>query len=103
MFTFNKTDVKALTYMGVISLMICFLVMFEGVTSSKYQPRPIVITPVSEQSIFDLEHSLECVPGARKGSPYTKSLTPGGICGVQEVVNDMASYEIVDGIGGSLI
>ena len=83
--------------------MICFLIMLEGFTSSKYQPRPIIITPVSEKSIFELENSLDCVPGAKEGSPYTKGLTPGGICGAQKVVNDLASYEIEDGIGGSLI
>ena len=103
MFAFNKTDIKALTYIGVLTFMICFLIMIEGFTSSKYQPRPIIITPVSEKSITELENSLDCVPGAKKGSPYTKDLTPGGICGIQELVSDLSSYEISDGIGGSLM
>jgi hypothetical protein len=103
MFAFNKTDIKALTYMGVLSFMICFLMMVEGFNTSKYQARPINIIPVSDKSIFELNNSLDCVPGAKEGSPYTKGLTPGGICGIQEVVNDLASYEIADGIGGSLI
>lgn len=103
MFAFNKTDIKALTYIGILTFMICFLVMVEGYTSSKYQPRPIIITPLSEKSMKDLEHSMDCVPGSKKGSPYTKGLTPGGLCGVQKLVSDLASYEIVDGIGGSLI
>lgn len=103
MFALNKTNLNGLTYIAIMSLMICALVMFEGFTSSKYQPRPIVITPVSEKSIFDLDNSLDCVPGAEKGSAYSKGLTPGGICGAQELVNDLASYEIEDGIGGSLI
>lgn len=103
MFALNNTDIKALTYMAILTFMIFFLVMVEGFTSSKYQPRPIVITPVSEKSLFELENSLDCVPGAEKGSPYTKGLTPGGICGAQKLVDDLASYEISDGIGGSLI
>lgn len=103
MFAFNKTDIRALTYIGILTFMICLLVMFEGFTSSKYQPRPIIITPVSEKSLFELENSLDCVPGAKEGSPYTKGLTPGGICGAQKLVDDLASYEIADGIGGSLI
>lgn len=103
MFTLNKTDIRALTYITILSFIICTLFMIEGYTMSKYQPRTLVIKPVSEKSIFDLKNSLECVPGAKKGSPYTKDLTPGGICGAQKLVDDIASYEIEEGIGGSLI
>jgi hypothetical protein len=103
MFALNKTDITALTYIGILFFMISTLVMVEGYTSSKYQPRPIIITPVSEKSLFELENSMDCVPGAKDGSPYTKGLTPGGICGAQELVDDLASYEIDGGIGGSLI
>ena len=47
---------------------------------------------------------MDCVPGSGKeASPYTKSLTPGGLCGAQKLVGDHASYKIVEGIGGSLI
>ena len=102
MFAFNKTDIKALTYIGVLALMICFLVGVEGYTTSKYQPRPLIITPISQETIFNLKNSLECVPGAKDGSPYTKGLTPGGICGAQKLVQDHSSYEITGGIGGSL-
>jgi len=73
-------------------------------TKSRYQPRPITITAVTEKSIFDLENKLECTPGSGKeDSPYTKSLTPGGLCGAGKLVNDLASYSIDEGIGGSLI
>jgi hypothetical protein len=71
--------------------------------TSKYQPRPIKIKTVSEASIHDLEHNMECTPGYKGGSAYTKSLTPGGLCGAQKLVSDHASYGIEDGIGGSLI
>lgn len=103
MFAFNKIDIQALTYIGILYFMICVLVMVEGYTSSKYQPRPIVITPVSDKSMKDLQSSMECVPGAKKGSAYTRGLTPGGLCGAQKLVSDLASYEITGGIGGSLI
>tara|TARA_R110000803_G_scaffold59125_2_gene117534 strand:- start:113 stop:265 length:153 start_codon:yes stop_codon:yes gene_type:complete len=48
---------------------------------------------------------LDCVPGPNEtASPYTKDLTPGGLCGAQEfVVAQADGYEIVDGIGGSLL
>jgi len=78
---------------------------FMNVRSSKYQPRPITITPVSEESLFDLKSDVECVPLVlvRKDSPYSVGLTPGGLCGAQELVGAHAGYEIADGIGGSLI
>ena len=68
-----------------------------------YQPRPIEIEPVNEQSIHELEHNIKCTPGRVDGSTYTKALTPGGLCGSEQVVRDQANYAIVDGIGGSLI
>jgi len=72
--------------------------------TSRYQPRPITIAAVSEESIFNLEHKLDCAPGhTSEGSTYTKSLTPGGVCGAEKLVADQAGYSIEDGIGGSLI
>jgi hypothetical protein len=97
----NKTDRNALMSIAVLMIVIIALVMFRE--TSMYQPRPIKITPISEKSIFDLENKVECTPGRKEGSAYTKSLTPGGLCGAQELVSDLASYEISDGIGGSLI
>jgi len=46
---------------------------------------------------------MDCTPGYKNGSAYTKSLTPGGLCGAQKLVADHAGYAIEDGIGGSLI
>ena len=52
----------------------------------------------------NLPYKLECVPGPQEGaSPYTKSLTPGGYCGIQDFVNSQADYEITGGIGESLL
>jgi|TARA_Y100000389_G_C17279451_1_gene422166 hypothetical protein len=101
MLNLNKTDRNALMSIAVLMIVIIALVMFRE--TSMYQPRPIKITPISEKSIFDLENKVECTPGREEGSAYTKSLTPGGLCGAQELVSDLASYEISDGIGGSLI
>jgi hypothetical protein len=101
MLNLNKTDRNALMSIAVLMIVIIALMMFRE--TSMYQPRPIKITPISEKSIFDLENKVECTPGREEGSAYTKSLTPGGLCGAQELVSDLASYEISDGIGGSLI
>ncbi len=102
MFSLNKTNRNALMYIVVLMSLISVLTIIQG-RSSNYQPRPITINAISEKSIFDLEHREDCVPGSPNGSPYTKSLTPGGVCGVQGLVSDHAGYSISGGIGGSLI
>ena len=101
MFNLNKTNRNAITSIGVLFLIIVALMMFQD--RSMYQARPIRVKTLSTGSIFDLENKVECTPGRKQGSAYTKSLTPGGLCGAQKLVSDMASYEIEDGIGGSLI
>jgi hypothetical protein len=102
MFNFNKANRNALMSITVLLIIICGLVMFRP-PASEYQPRPIEIKALSEASIFDLENKIECTPGRKDGSPYTKSLTPGGLCDAQKLVSETAGYEIEDGIGGSLI
>ena len=102
MFKFNRTDRNALTAIVILFFVIVILNIMKK--TSAYQPKPIVIEIVNDQSIFDLENRMECVPGSgTEDSPYTKSLTPGGLCGAQKLVGEHASYTIVDGIGGSLI
>jgi hypothetical protein len=99
MFNLNKANRNALMSIGVLFVIIVLLMA----TRESYQPRPIMITPIREGSIFDLENKVECTPGRKDGSAYTKALTPGGLCGAQNLVSDLASYEISEGIGGSLI
>ena len=103
MFKLNRSDRNAL--MAIAVLMIAIVVL--GVMNAKtinYQPRPITIKAVSEKSLFDLKRDLECTAGSgKKDSPYSVGLTPGGLCGAQELVGEHAGYEIADGIGGSLI
>ena len=102
MYNLNRANRNAL--ISIFSLIAVIFVLGIFKTTSKYQPRPIVIKAINEKSLFDLEHRVECAPGhTKEGSPYTKSLTPGGLCGAQKLVSDTAGYEIEDGIGGSLI
>jgi len=105
MFTLNRVSRNALSMIVVLLLIISALAAFKSsTTTSKYQPRPIVTKNVTDQSIFDLPVELECTAGSgKKDSPYSKGLTPGGICGAQKLVTAHAGYEITDGIGGSLI
>ena len=102
MYNLNRANRNALISIFTLIAVIFVLGIFK--TTSKYQPRPIIIKAVNEDSLFSLEHRLECAPGhTSEGSPYTKSLTPGGLCGAQKLVSEQAGYEIEDGIGGSLI
>lgn len=102
MYNLNRTNRNALISIFTLIAVIFVIGMFK--TTSKYQPRPIVIKALNEESIFNLENRIECAPGhTSEGSTYTKSLTPGGVCGAEKLVAEQAGYEIEDGIGGSLI
>ncbi len=101
MFRLNKTNQTTLMTITVLLVIISALTAMRN--TSAYQPRPIKVNTVTEKSLFDLDHTIDCVPGAPKGSAYTKGLTPGGLCGAQELVKKYDAYTIEDGIGGSLI
>jgi hypothetical protein len=98
MFNLNRANRNGLMSIAVLIAIITLLTFFG--TRSKYQPRPIDITPVTEKSIFD----IECTAGhGKEGDIYSMGLTPGGLCGSSKLVGDHASYQIDGGIGGSLI
>ena len=102
MINLNRANRNAI--MSIVALIVVIFLLGAMKNISRYQPRPITIAAVSEESIFNLEHKLECAPGhTSEGSTYTKSLTPGGVCGAEKLVADQAGYSIEDGIGGSLI
>lgn len=99
----NKTDRGAIAAIIAIIGLLLLLNLLKS-RQSGYQAREIVIKPTTEKSIFDLEHKLECVAGPQKTAGYySRSLTPGGVCGTQQLVRDHGNYEIKDGIGGVLI
>jgi hypothetical protein len=97
----NKTNTKIVKVAIIVFVAIILIQMFKG--SSTYALREIQIKEKNTDSIAGLPYSLECVPGAAKGSPYTKDLTPGGACGIQKIVYDQSDYEVVGGIGEPLI
>jgi hypothetical protein len=103
MLNLNRANRNAI--ISIVALIVLIFVLGMLKNTSKYQPRPITIKAINEQSIFDLEHRIECAPGhTSEGSTYTKSLTPGGLCASEKLVAEQAGgYEIEDGIGGSLI
>jgi hypothetical protein len=71
------------------------------VAGYKMNGYPITIKSKTEQDLFALPYKLGCVPGSGEEgeSTHTKGLTPGGMCGIQNVVRDYGSYEITGGIG----
>ena len=92
---------------AVLVCIIIILVLTRMSSSSLYTGSPIVATSSGDdnfQAMTDLPYKLSCVPGPQAdASPYTKSLTPGGVCGIQEFVNARSNYTITGGIGGSLL
>lgn len=104
MLNLNATNRNTLTAIAVVFCLLCVLMTFSS-RRSEYQPRPINVEAEEAMptSIFDLEHKIDCVPGSPQSGYYTKSLTPGGICGDQEFVRRQADVKIIGGIGGSLI
>ena len=103
MLKLNRVSRNSLATIGILLLIISALAAFKASTTSGYTP--ITTKTISDGSVFDLPVELECTAGSgKKGSPYAKGLTPGGVCGAQKLVTDQAGgYEITDGIGGSLI
>lgn len=99
MFNFNRTNRNAITMI----LVIIGLIFLLSSLRSAYQSAPLVIKETTSKSLFDLKHTEECTPGqGENGAYYSKSLTPGGLCGGQKLVSDYANYEITGGIGGVL-
>ena len=97
----NATDRSVISAIAVIMIIIVLIASLNN-NKSMYQPREIAIKEKTNASIFDIPWKTKCLPGPNKEADYyTKDVY--GICGAQELVNDYASYEIEDGIGGVLI
>lgn len=101
-----------LIYTVVIGLIIVILFTRMFGSSSNYTLGPSMYSSdlmVKSNSgepfeMQNLPYKLECVPGPQEtASPYTRSLTPGGYCGIQEFVKSQANYVITGGIGESLL
>lgn len=98
----NATDRSIISAIAVIIIIIMLIATTKNNNTSSYQPKEITIKKKSDASIFTIPTKTECLPGPNKEADYyTRDVY--GICGAQELVNDHASYEIEDGIGGVLI
>ena len=102
MFKLNQQNRNAL--MSIAILLVIIFALSANKNISNYQPLPILIPPFSANPLFEPQNKIECAPGqGKEGSAYTTGLTPGGVCGAQQLVGEHAGYAIEDGIGGSLI
>jgi hypothetical protein len=91
-------------------ILVIIVLLFKRVSGYTLSPSiessPLKLTTKigDDESMTSLPYKLECVPGPQESaSPYTKSLTPGGYCGIQEFVKAHADYKITGGIGESLL
>ena len=94
---------KNLLVFAVVALLLWFLFKRGSckVAGYKMNGADITIKTKTEQNLFELPYKLGCVPGSGEEgeSTHTKGLTPGGMCGIQNVVRDYGAYEITGGIG----
>jgi len=100
----NATNRNTLTAIAIVFCLIVIISTIRLPKRSAYVPRQIETEPLTgKESFFDLESSLDCVPGSENPAYYANTKGPGGICGDQKWVKDQADAKIVGGIGGSLI
>lgn len=103
MFNFKLNSKNQRNILIIVAVAVAVFVVCRQAKKSGYSPLKLSKEPACD--INKLKYGMECVPGPQAtASPYTKNLTPGGVCGIQECVRSQAEdYEIVDGIGGSLL
>lgn len=96
----NSQQTKMILY-AIIAFLVWKCWSSRNTSGYSLSMRPITITTTNEGSIFDLPNKMECVPGPEPTtSPYTIGLTPGGLCGAQELVAAQGGgYTITGGIG----
>lgn len=96
----RKTSVKDLAFYALLVVVImwffhtCMRKSLYGINTT---PVEIKGSDKAPGDIFKLPYKLECAPGPDSTSAlYTKSLTPGGICGGMKFVDAQATYEIIN-------
>ena len=87
-------------YALVALLVVWFLRNMSGPSKSAYmlKPMPVKLAApgVPPGDMFKLKCDADCIPGpSENASPYTKDLTPCGMCGIQKFVADQANYKLV--------
>jgi hypothetical protein len=106
----NRNKVTMLSYVLFALLSVWLLSKLMGKKSYLYDQRrlrPVDIGAkyTQEGDLFSLPYKMDCVPGVMSSTTnYSMGLTPGGICGDQDMVRkQMSEYSIDSGIGGGLL
>ena len=103
----KNRQTRNLVGLALLGLLIYYMCSRKSSMMGRLHPSSLDINaaPSSENGIFGLPYKLSCVPGPQASAGYyTKGLSPGGICGAQKYVAAQAGdYQILDGIGGSLL
>jgi hypothetical protein len=92
----------------IVMIALLLLILFQ-VTFPRTSGYADLVTKSSSGApgdLFKLKHKLDCVAGGfnKDSAFYSKSLTPGGLCGDMDFVrNQERDYAIVGGHGGSLL
>ena len=105
----NKKQQETLMYVLLGLVVLWFL--YKMTKRSGYhnmimlRPRDVTGQVTDESSFFDKEYKMDCIPGLPNSmSQFSWGLTPGGICGDQDLIRkQMREYTIEDGIGGDLL
>ena len=71
----NKSDRNALMAIAVLMTLI-FVLSLMTVKTANYQPRPITITPVSEESLFGLKPTLSVPLVQARRTALTRLVLP---------------------------
>lgn len=90
----------------IIALLLLILYQVTFPRISGYAELKTKTTSGEPSGMFSLKHKLNCVAGGfnKDSAYYSKSLTPGGLCGDMDFVrNSERDYKIVGGHGGSLL
>ncbi len=103
----TNRQTRNMVVLGLVVLVIYYLYSRKSSMVARLHPSALDIkaAPSVDNGIFGLPYNLGCVPGPQASAGYyTKGLSPGGICGAQQYVAAQAGdYQILGGIGGSLL
>ena len=92
---------KDIVIYALVALLVVWFLKNLSAGKSSYMLRPMPVElaapGVPPGDMFKLECNSDCIPGpSENASPYTKDLTPCGMCGIQKFVSDQANYKLVN-------
>jgi hypothetical protein len=97
----NMAKKNPLVLLAILAMAVALMAKY-GRSGYTMSPREIQIEG-EQPDLFATPYSADCVPGPQAtAGAYTRGLSPGGYCGMQQKVAQAANYKISGGIGGDL-